>query len=83
MMLDQHNENRSLAIGNNPHLFPNDLMTIVLNCGKLDSLQLYRIDNLCDSDLKLMLCSSALKERLKALTLDRVSDLAPMSYDVK
>lgn len=75
------NENRSLAIGNNPFLLPNDLMTIVLHCDKLDSLHLYRMEKNFDGVIKLILCSSGLKDRLKALTLDWVS-LNPISYEV-
>lgn len=70
----------SLTIGNNPSLRSHDLLTIVLNCHSLHSLHLYRVTDLVDDDIQLMLLR--LKDRLRELILDRVFELNESAYEV-
>lgn len=73
---------RSLTIGNNPYLSSQILLSIILNCDKLDSLYLYRINNFCEQDMKFLLSNTRLNSRLKELELDRIFQLNSMSYEV-
>lgn len=57
-----------------------DLLTIVLNCHSLNSLHLYRVEDLNEYDIRLMVLR--LKDRLRTLVLDRVFELNEAAYEV-
>lgn len=71
----------SLTIGNNPCMRSHDLLTIVLNCHSLNSLHLYRVEDLNEHDIRLMVLR--LKDRLRTLVLDRVFELNEAAYEVR
>lgn len=74
---------RSLTLGNNAHLSTHELMTVLLNTPSLEAVHLYRISQLTEQDVQFLFCNGRLSGQLRHLTLDRVLNMSPGSYDVR